>query len=421
MRRLVALLLIVIISVGAFSFLLNQNTLSEGAGTEPFHVGVTFQGDTVAEAKLLIDRVKSYTNLFVLGNTLVSRDESATNEVCDYAITQGLDIMINFGYYNRNPATPEELFRRWPWQHSWINAAKQKYGTRFLGVYYDDEPGGTQLDYNWPDFFANYSHYFSSPLNTTLHQIYARLTEANASGVKTDNYDLDTAYFVNGIRRSIGGRADSGEAWVTTLTSDYALYWFDYLGGYDVILAQIGWNHSTVQDIALVKGAARLQNKSWGTIITWKYNSTPYLDSGMEIYRQMVASYRAGASYIMVFNYPELEGNPYGVMQDEHFLALEEFWRNFVSPNPRFPDLTMAEAALVLPRNYGWGMRKPDDRIWGIWGPDDKSPQIWEISRRLISKYGLLLDIVYDDPAFPVSGKYNRIYYWNDTVQSKPV
>ncbi|MEM2910973.1 MAG: hypothetical protein QW146_00525 [Candidatus Bathyarchaeia archaeon] len=49
---------------------------------------------------------------------------------------------------------------------------------------------------------------------------------------------------------------------ITAFTSDYALYWFDYLAGYDVVLAQFGWNHTTAQDIALIIGAAYLQNKS---------------------------------------------------------------------------------------------------------------------------------------------------------------
>jgi hypothetical protein len=81
------------------------------------------------------------------------------------------------------------------------------------------------------------------------------------------------------------------------------------------------------------------------------------------------------------------------------------------------PDYSQAEAALVLPENYGWGMRSPDDTIWGFWGPDERSPQIWEISRTLLEQYGLSLDIVYDDPdpAFSAAGKYSQIYYWNQT------
>ena len=32
----------------------------------PFYVGVTYCGNNVTEAKLLIDRVRNYTNLFVI-------------------------------------------------------------------------------------------------------------------------------------------------------------------------------------------------------------------------------------------------------------------------------------------------------------------------------------------------------------------
>ena len=52
------------------------------------------------------------------------------------------------------------------------------------------------------------------------------------------------------------------------------LYWFDYLGGYDTIFAQLGWNTSVInQQIAQLRGAATMQNKDWGTIITWKYHA----------------------------------------------------------------------------------------------------------------------------------------------------
>jgi hypothetical protein len=187
--------------------------------------------------------------------------------------------------------------------------------------------------------------------------------------------------------------------------------------GYDVVFAQAGWNHSLAQSIGLVRGAARLQGKSWGAIVTWKYSDEPYLDTGEAIYGQMRTAYEAGAEYIVVFNYPTLEGNEYGgAMRDEHFDALERFW-NEVAKNPAvFHGGVEAEAALVLPRNYGWGMRNPYDRIWGLWGPDEKSPQIWNISRQLLAEYGTRLDIVYDDPAFPVEGAYKTVYCWNQSI-----
>jgi hypothetical protein len=40
-------------------------------------------------------------------------------------------------------------------------------------------------------------------------------------------------------------------------------------------------------EIGLVRGAVNLQDKDWGTIITWKYNQSPYLLNGEELYDQM--------------------------------------------------------------------------------------------------------------------------------------
>ncbi|HEX9262358.1 MAG TPA: hypothetical protein VF893_07500 [Candidatus Bathyarchaeia archaeon] len=412
-----SLILILIVTFTAVSFLLLQNKVNQDPKEKkPLYVGVAFQGNTTNEAKLLIDRVKDYTNLFVVGSSPVSRNESMMTNVCDYAVAAGLNIIVNFGYYDPFVSSDEEAFRRWPWQHSWVEAAESKYGDRILGVYYDDEPGGITLDWDWEEFFSEYSSYFSGSGNTTLHKIYAKLIAANASGIEPGDYNLEASYFAELLGLTFDHTNEEPPE-ITTFTSDYTLYWFDYLGGYDVILAQLGWNHTYVQDIALVRGAARQQEKKWGVIATWKYDEPPYLDSGKEIYKQMVGAYQAGATYIMIFNYPGLEGNVYGVMQDEHFLALEQFWKNVAASNVRtVPDLREADVALVLPRNYGWGMRTIDDRIWGMWGSDSKSPQIWSISRKLLMKYGLRLDIVYDDAAFPVVGKYNLVYYWNGSI-----
>jgi hypothetical protein len=197
------------------------------------------------------------------------------------------------------------------------------------------------------------------------------------------------------------------------LTSDYVLYWFDYKAGYDVVMAQLGWNHTTEQDIALVRGAGNLQNKTWGTIITWKYNHPPYLDSGEGVYNQMKASYEAGADYIAVFNYAENMTGPYGTLQKEHFDALERFWNEVVQTNAIRKGSVEAEAVLVLPENYGWGMRDYGDKIWVLWGPDENSQQIWNRCQSLLEEYGFGLDIVYEYSEFPVEGKYSQTYYWN--------
>ena len=70
----------------------------------------------------------------------------------------------------------------------------------------------------------------------------------------------------------------------------------------------------------------------------------------------------------------------------------------------------------MLPKDYGWGMRHPDDKIWGLWPADAKSPVIWNNMNKLTEKYGTKLDIIYEDPQFNVAGKYQKTYSWNSTI-----
>ena len=86
-------------------------------------------------------------------------------------------------------------------------------------------------------------------------------------------------------------------------------------------------------------------------MLTWKYNHPPYLDSADNIYNQMLASYEAGAEYIILFNYPTYpEQNPYGAMTDQHFETLERFWNSVVTDPQVVHGSTTAEAVLVLPK-----------------------------------------------------------------------
>jgi uncharacterized protein YndB with AHSA1/START domain len=111
------------------------------------------------------------------------------------------------------------------------------------------------------------------------------------------------------------------------------------------MFTQVGWNLNLTQQIAEIRGAATLQDKDWGAIITWKYTEPPYLDSGANIYNQMVTAYNAGAKYITIFNYPyNNTDNIYGTLTDEHFRALERFWNNIHSKH--YADLSRPEAAL---------------------------------------------------------------------------
>jgi hypothetical protein len=233
--------------------------------------------------------------------------------------------------------------------------------------------------------------------------------------------DCNTAanLYVNKTREPIEylrSRYNLSKSSFPIFTADYGLYWWDYQSGYDMVLAELGWNNSVAQEIALVRGAANLQGKDWGTILTWKYTHAPYLTDGAEMFEQMRTSYECGAEYVVVFNYAEDMEGPYGTLQEEHFEALERFWNEIVQNPDVVHGGVKAEAALVLPRNYGWGMRNPNDIIWGLWNANSTSQQIWIQLQGRLEQYGTKLDIVYEDAAFPVAGMYANVYYWNQTT-----
>jgi hypothetical protein len=128
----------------------------------------------------------------------------------------------------------------------------------------------------------------------------------------------------------------------------------------------------------------------------------------------MNTAYQAGANYVVVFNYsPDA---PYVGLDETHFRAMQEFW-NQIHNSPRTSSsTTKGEVAFVLPLNYGWGMRRIDDKIWGLWPADDKAPVIWNNLNTLTEKYGLKLDVIYDDPQFNIQQNYSQHYYWNSTI-----
>ncbi|MGD9130352.1 MAG: hypothetical protein PVH73_02100 [Candidatus Bathyarchaeota archaeon] len=473
MRKVFALLVIILILVSATAFVVHYSLFDENRETKPFYVGVTYCGNSTEEAKALIDRVKTYTNLFVLQSGPLQRNPEDINDIGNYAVSSDMHFVIYFG------SDSYWLVK------NWLDTYDSQWGDYFLGVYLGDELAGKMIDYEaWLWDSATNSSWLKyrdgliqrsidenttigyrqngrielwivetsgSPYNNEglpdpsfLNHTYIMIDyypngtiitkisdDANPLPKIVEDYNLPYTYeelldmcpfrtydevaegFIEGLHQDLL-RIPINEK-ISTFTADYALYWFDYKASYDVVLASLGWNHTIEQDIALVRGAAELQNKTWGAIITWKYNHPPYLDSGDAIFDQMRMAYEAGAEYIVVFNYAEDMEGPYGTLQDEHFDALERFWNEVVQSSAVKHGSVKAEAVLVLPENYGWGMRNPEDKIWSLWGPDDKSQQIWELSRSLLDQYGLGLDIVYYDPEFPVAEKYTQIYYWNHT------
>jgi hypothetical protein len=131
----------------------------------------------------------------------------------------------------------------------------------------------------------------------------------------------------------------------------------------------------------------------------------------------MISAYYAGAKYVMI---PLTLKLTYGILSQEHLAAMEQFWIH-VKTNPRSTDTkVIGEAALVLPQDYGWGMRHTvyitQDRLWGIFPEDEKSPLILNSTAKLLDKYGSKLDIIYEDQRFDYKDKYGKIYFWNSTI-----
>jgi hypothetical protein len=88
------------------------------------YTGATFCGNTSAEASLLIDRVKGYTDLFVILSGPVSNNETAMTENYEYAVNAGLHIIVFFGDLDSRVLALKNL----EWRLSWIKMAKQKMG-----------------------------------------------------------------------------------------------------------------------------------------------------------------------------------------------------------------------------------------------------------------------------------------------------
>jgi len=197
-------------------------------------------------------------------------------------------------------------------------------------------------------------------------------------------------------------------------TSDYAVYWFDYQAGYDVVFAEFGWNYSRHLNVALCRGAANVQNKEWGVMITWTYTQSPYLESGSELYDDLVLAYENGAKYILIFD--TNENYTHRTLKEEHLDALKRFWR-YATNNPRANDPTIDRVAYVLPKDYAYGFRGPNDTIWGLWEADDFSFKISTEVGILIGRYQNRVDMIYDDglEAGNAYG-YSELVFWNGTV-----
>ena len=125
----------ILLITSVFSFLLYENISLENAEKRGVFVGVTYCGDSVAGGKLLIDKVKQYSNLFVLQSASLQRDFKSVDELGDYAVASGLYFLPYFGTYVETTLS------------AWLKTRlSQKWGDHLIGIYYGDEPGGKMLD-----------------------------------------------------------------------------------------------------------------------------------------------------------------------------------------------------------------------------------------------------------------------------------
>ena len=371
-----AILAVFLISV-LFFLLFLRIDLVKDSSMPNFFVGVDAVSDNVEDIKILVDEVKSYTNLFVIGSTGITDNETKLNEVCQYVYESGLCFM-----------TYTHISQEWP-QPEWVDYARQRWGSRFLGLYAFDEAGGNQIDCT----------------------DYMLVKEA-------DNYTDAADKFVGNLSEYLKHYTDyyirAGE--FTLFTSDYGLYWFDYEAGYDVVLCEFGWNHSRSLNVALNRGAAKMQNKDWGVIITWTYRHPPYIESADELYYDMILAYLSGAKYIVTFNHPM--SSQYGILTEEHLDAMKRFWR-YIHANPLRPEMdspTSTKTAYVLPKDYGWGFRGVEDKVWGLW-IDELSIRIGTDLNYLLHTHHVGLDIIYDDPKYYSEfRRYSKLIFWNGTI-----
>ena len=135
---------IVVVVISTFAAIQIYKPLSL-ASKKPFYVGVNYCGDSIIEAEQLIDRVKNYTNLFVLQSGPLIQNVPATEQICDYAVNSGLNVILY--YSTKNSASTCDAL---------LTIAQARWSSHFLGLYYEDEPGGKMLD-------AQVSLYSSSP------------------------------------------------------------------------------------------------------------------------------------------------------------------------------------------------------------------------------------------------------------------
>jgi hypothetical protein len=390
-RKLSAVLLCLLIVATVFQNFCFLNASAAQMSPDVF-VGVDMgYGTDVAGVKNLIDQVSSFTNFFILGNTALSMNLTRLNETLQYAYDKGLYFMSFTPPLSLNGGAPNST-------RAWLNYTKNSWGNHLVGFMYpwEDEPGGHQLDND-----TSSSH--SKPVASMTNSSYIEAASQFVNSTWFQLLNLTKKDALNSTNYKL-------------FTSDYDLYWFDYKGGYDGLFAEFGWNYSTQLNVALCRGAATAQNRDWGVIITYKYTTSPYMESGEDLYKDLIYAYNNGAKYIVVL---DTNANwTSSVLTSEHYQALRQFWQ-YIQNNPRNAYTVSERIAYALPEAYAYGFRGSLDKIWGVWPADMTSFMLSISVNIMLEKYGSKLDIIYEDALQPgntygFNNNYGKIIYWND-------
>lgn len=382
-KRYLVVLAVVLLSLVSISLFMFYDFSASGDSTVPkVYVGLEIGLSSVTGVESRIEQVSKYTNLVVIGSTDITSNQTALWQVCQYAYDKGMYFIV---YTTTAYSTGGSSLK-------FAYDAKVAWGNKFLGFYAGDEAGGKQLD-----SAKTYSVESNSPLFSSEPSNYS---EAETQFVSSTNASLNSV--------SLG--AD-----IPLFTSDYALYWFDYLAGYDAVFTEFGWNNSRQIDIALCRGAADVQGKEWGAIITWTYTQWPYIESSAQLTSDMKLAFVNGAKYIVLF---DCDGQGGSILNSSQLDALQQFWQ-YTKANVEGKDSVNSRVAYVLPNAYGYGFRGLNDTIWGVWPADNFTDQLYSNVTYAVQQYGNKLDIVYDDPSFSnYNSMYSTLIFWNGTTAS---
>jgi hypothetical protein len=403
----IAVLTIIIVLPLAF-------TLTSTSAQPDVYIGIDVAYDT-PNIETIIDQVSPYTNLFILGCTATTQNQTRLDSVCQYLYEKKMNFIIYqdipLGYFTSNgrllsqtrpinstnspvPSTTRNFTvpnqpRNFTqptlslYLSNWTKTAMERWGSQFLGFYFMDEVAGRQLDLapGWIEV-RNATDYVDA-----ANQFNRRVSPS-------------IEWFHNGY---------SDWAGLSLFSSDYALYQYDFDVGYDVVFAQLGWNYSRQLNIALCRGAATVANKDWGAIVAWEYNHPPYIQSANGLYNDLVLAYNNGAKYITVFD--SNKNYTASILTGAHYNAIKDFWQ-YAKDHPRPVTSANERVAYVLPAGYGYGFRGPTDSIWGLWPADSFSTQLSISISNALSQYGENLDIVYNQTQIDLAG-YQKLIYWD--------